>query len=252
MVHFVGAGPGAVDLITVRGAELLRRAGVIVYAGSLVNPALLGYAGPDCALYNSAELTLERILDILRAAHHEGREAVRLHTGDPGLYGAVREQADALDRLGIPFDFTPGVPSFCGASAALGREYTLPGGSQTVILTRFAGRTPVPAAEDLSSLARHGAAMVIFLSAAFPDEVQAALLEGAYTPDTPAAVVYKVTWPEERVCHCRLGELAHTIRAAGIRRTALILVGDFLGPAPGRSRLYDPTFSTGFRPGAAP
>ena len=201
MVHFVGAGPGAPDLITLRGAELLKKTDVVIYAGSLVNPALLGLAKEGCAVCNSAEMTLEQVLDVMKDARERGLDLVRLHTGDPCLYGAVREQMDALDALGIPWDDTPGVSSFCGAAAALGAEYTLPGVSQTAIVTRMAGRTPVPEGEALEQLASHGASMAIFLSAGMQDKVQAALLGGgAYTENTPAAIVYKATWPEEKIC----------------------------------------------------
>ena len=178
MVHFVGAGPGAPDLITRRGAALLQKADCIIYAGSLVNPALLGLAKADCAIYNSAEMTLEQVLDVMRQMEAAGKITVRLHTGDPCLYGAIREQMDVLDAEGIPYDDTPGVSSFCGAAAALNAEYTLPTVSQTVIITRMEGRTPVPEKEKLASLAAHGATMVIFLSIGLVDKVQQALLEG--------------------------------------------------------------------------
>ena len=250
MVHFVGAGPGAQDLITLRGAELLKGAGVIIYAGSLVNPALLGLAREDCRIYNSAELTLEQVLDVMKSAQGEGLDTVRLHTGDPCLYGAIREQMDELDRLGIPWDDTPGVSSFCGAAAALGAEYTLPGVSQTVIITRMVGRTPVPGGEELEKLASHGASMAIFLSAGMQERVQAALLRGgAYTSRTPAAIVYKATWPEEKIVRCTVGTLAAAGDRAGIWKTALILVGGFLGQTYERSKLYDPAFTTEFRQG---
>ena len=247
MVHFVGAGPGAPDLITRRGAALLADADCIIYAGSLVNPALLGLAKPGCAIYNSAEMTLEQVLDTIRAAEKAGGTTVRLHTGDPCLYGAIREQMDALDADGIPYDDTPGVSSFCGAAAAACAEYTLPGVSQTVIITRMAGRTPVPEREGIAALAAHGATMVVFLSAGMLDGLQAALLQGAYTPDTPAALVYKPTWPEEKVVRCRLGALAQAGRENNISKTALVLVGDFLAPDYERSKLYDPSFATEFR-----
>ena len=247
MVHFVGAGPGAPDLLTLRGAELLRRADVVIYAGSLVNPALLGLCKTDCRVWNSAELTLEQVLDLMREA--ADRTVVRLHTGDPSLYGAVREQMDALDRLGIPWDLTPGVSSFCGAAAAAGVEYTLPGVSQSVILTRMPGRTPVPEGEDMAALAAHGATMVIFLSAGLLEPLQTQLLRGAYTQDTPAALVYRATWPEERVARCTVGTLAETGRKYDIHRTALVLVGDVLGSDYRRSSLYDPAFTTGYREG---
>ncbi len=247
MIRFVGAGPGAPDLLTLRGAELLARADCVIYAGSLVNPALLGLTKPGCALFNSAEMTLEQVIAQMEAQEALHHETVRLHTGDPSLYGAIREQMDALDARGIPYDVAPGVSSLSGAAAALQVEYTIPGVNQTVIVTRMAGRTPVPAGQDIASLAAHGAAMVIFLSAGMLDALQAELLRGAYTEETPAALVYKATWPEERLLRCRLGDLAAVGREAGVRRTALVLVGDFLRQAGERSRLYDPAFSTGYR-----
>lgn len=249
MVHFVGAGPGAPDLLTLRGARLLGEADVIIYAGSLVNPAVLALAGTDCSIYNSAEMTLEQVLEVMKDAERTRRTIVRLHTGDPSLYGAVREQMDALDEAGIAYDDTPGVSSLCGAAAALNAEYTLPGVSQTVIISRLAGRTSVPEKENLAALASHGASMVLFLSAGMLEEVQEALLQGAYTASTPAAIVYKATWPEEKIVRCTVGTLAESGRKAGIRRTALILAGDFLQPEYERSRLYDPAFTTGFRKG---
>ena len=208
MVHFVGAGPGAPDLITQRGAAFLQAADCIIYAGSLVNPALLGLAKPGCAIYNSAEMTLEQVLDVMRRMEAAGKTTVRLHTGDPCLYGAIREQMDALAADGICYDDTPGVSSFCGAAAALNAEYTLPMVSQTVIITRMEGRTPVPERERLASLAAHGATMVIFLSAGMLEALSEELQKGAYTADTPAALVYKATWPEEKGVRCTVGTLA--------------------------------------------
>ena len=249
MVHFVGAGPGAPDLITRRGAALLQTADCIIYAGSLVNPALLGLAGPDCTIYNSAEMTLEQVLAVMKENEAAHKTTVRLHTGDPCLYGAIREQMDALDAMGIAYDDTPGVSSFCGAAAALNAEYTLPGVSQTVIITHMEGRTPVPEGERLAALAVHGATMVIFLSIGLIDRVQDALLQGTYTAATPAAVVYKATWPEQKIIHCTVGTLAESTRAAGITKTALIVVGDFLAAQYDRSKLYDPAFTTEFRRG---
>lgn len=251
MVHFVGAGPGAPDLITVRGAALLQSADCIIYAGSLVNPALLELAKPGCAVYNSARMTLPQVLDIMRAQEAQGRTTVRLHTGDASLYGAIREQMDALAAQGIAFDDTPGVSSFCGAAAALNAEYTLPGVSQSVIITRMAGRTPVPEGERIAALAAHGASMVLFLSSGMLGGLQAELLKGAYTENTPAAIVYKATWPEEQVLRCTLGTLAQCGRAAGIHKTALVLVGDFLAGEYAHSKLYDPAFTTEFRQGTA-
>ena len=247
MVHFVGAGPGAPDLITLRGAALLKQADVIIYAGSLVNPALLELARADCEVHNSAEMTLEQVIGVMKQAEAAGKTTVRLHTGDPCVYGAIREQMDALDELGIPYDDVPGVSSFCGAAAALRAEYTLPGVSQSVILTRLAGRTPVPEAESLASMASHGASMAVFLSGGMLERVQEELLKGAYTEDTPAALVYKATWPEEKTVRCTVGTLAQAGEEHGIRKTALVLVGDFLDSRYERSKLYDPTFTTEFR-----
>ena len=249
MVHFVGAGPGGPDLITLRGAELLKQADCVVYAGSLVNPALLGFVREGVPVYNSAHMTLEQVLEVLEQTERTGGNTVRLHTGDPCLYGAVREQMDQLDRRGIPWDVTPGVSSFCGAAAAAGVEYTLPGVSQSVIITRMAGRTPVPERESIASLARHGCTMVVFLSAGMLEGLSAELLRGAYTPDTPAALVYKATWPEEKVVHCTVGTLAQAGRDHHISKTALVLVGDFLSHQYQRSLLYHPGFSTEYRTG---
>lgn len=251
MIYFVGAGAGAPDLITVRGARLLSEADVIVYAGSLVNPALLEGRKADCAVYDSARMTLEEVLAVMIPAAREGRLVVRLHTGDPCVYGAHREQMDALDAAGIPYEICPGVSSFCGAAAALRAEYTLPGVSQTVILTRMEGRTPVPERERIEALAAHGASMVVFLSAGRLAELSRRLLEGGYTPDTPAAIVYKATWPDEKVIRTTVAGLAEAGEREGITKTALITVGGFLGDGYGRSKLYDPTFTTGFREGKA-
>ena len=247
MVHFVGAGPGAVDLITLRGKALLEKADLVIYAGSLVNPLLLGYCREDCRIYNSAKLSLEQVLSLIYEAEEEGKRTVRLHTGDPSLYGAIREQMDALKEKGIAYDLTPGVSSFCGAAAAAEAEYTLPGISQTVIITRMAGRTPVPEKEAMAELAKHGASMVIFLSAGLLEQVEEALLQGAYTEESPCAIVYKATWPEERVCYTRLGSLSKCAKENQITHTALVLVGEFLGASYERSKLYDPSFTTGFR-----
>lgn len=250
MVHIVGAGCGAADLITVRGAGLLARADQVIYAGSLVNPELLSYTRSGTPCHDSARLALEEVLELIQAGEEKGWDTVRLHTGDPCLYGAIREQMDALEERGIPYDVTPGVSSFCGAAAAVPAEYTLPGVSQSVIITRMAGRTPVPEREELRSLAAHGATMVLFLSAGMLEEVQGQLLAGgAYREDTPAAIVYKASWPEEAVYRCTVGTLAETARAHQVQRTALILVGDFLGEDYRRSLLYDPGFSHGFREG---
>lgn len=252
MVYFVGAGSGAVDLITVRGARLLEAADVIIYAGSLVNPELLSYAREGCSLHDSASMTLEEVLSVILAAEHKGLMTVRLHTGDPCLYGAIREQMDALAANNIAYTVVPGVSSFCGAAAALRAEYTLPGVSQTVIITRMAGRTPVPEAEAIQSLAAHGSTMVIFLSSGLIPQLSEKLLAGgAYTADTPAAIVYKATWPDEKVFRCTLGTLARTAEVNHITKTALITVGGFLEDDYLRSKLYDPTFTTEFRKGVS-
>ena len=248
MIQFVGAGSGAADLITVRGSRLLSEADVIVYAGSLVNPELLGYAKPGCRIYDSAKMTLEEVLDVMIPADRAGQAVVRLHTGDPCLYGAIREQMDALDAAGVSYEVVPGVSSFCGAAAALKAEYTLPDVSQTVIITRMAGRTPVPERERIRALASHGSTMVLFLSTGLiPKLVEELLSGGAYTADTPAALVYKATWPDERVFRCTVGTLAETAKENHITKTALITVGGFLGNEYERSKLYDPTFTTEFR-----
>lgn len=247
MVHFVGAGPGAVDLITLRGARLLAEADVIIYAGSLVNPELLNNRKNGCKIYNSASMTLEEVLSVMKSAHTENCEVVRLHTGDPSLYGAIREQMDALTALGIPYDVTPGVSSFSGAAAALQAEYTLPDVSQTVIITRAEGRTPVPEKEQLRSLAAHQSTMVLFLSTGLLEKVEQELVAGGYSPETPAAIVYKATWPDEKVFRCTVATLTETARKNGIKQTALITIGNFLGQNYDRSKLYDPAFTHGCR-----
>lgn len=249
MVNFVGAGCGAADLITVRGAKLLEKADVIIYAGSLVNPALLDYAKEDCEIHNSAKMTLDQVIDVIVRANSEGKEIVRLHTGDPSVFGAHREQMDRLNALGIEYEICPGVSSFCGAAAALKAEYTLPNVSQSVIITRMAGRTPVPAGESIRSFAAHGATMVIFLSAGMTEGLQRELLAGGYTEETPAAIVYKASWPDQKVMRCTVGTLHQTAVDNNIGNLALICVGGFLGNDYELSKLYDPTFTTAFRKG---
>ena len=247
MVHIVGAGCGATDLITLRGKRFLEEADVIVYAGSLVNRELLQFAKPGCAIYDSAKMTLEEILEVVAAAERAGKTTVRLHTGDPSLYGAIGEQMREFDRQGIDYDITPGVSSFSGAAAALKTEYTLPDVSQTVIISRAAGNTPVPEADSLRSLAAHRATMVLFLSAGLLEQVTEELIAGGYPPETPAAIVYKATWDDEKVCRCTVATLAETAKQNGITKTALITVGGFLTSEFTRSHLYNPAFSTGFR-----
>ena len=247
MVHFVGAGSGAVDLITVRGARLLQQADVIIYAGSLVNKQLLEMAKEGCQLYDSAQMTLEQVIDAIAAAEAAGKTTVRLHTGDPSIYGAVREQFDQLLSRGIAYDVCPGVSSFCGAAAALKTEYTLPDVSQTVIITRAAGRTSVPERESIRALAAHQATMVLFLSTSLTKTLQQELQAGGYPGTTPAAVVYKATWPEERIYRCTVETLHKTVTENGLTKTALIVVGECMGERYLRSLLYHPGFSTGFR-----
>lgn len=245
MIYFVGAGSGAPDLITVRGANLIKKADVIVYAGSLVNPEILNDRKDTCQIYNSAKMTLEEVIQVMIPAERAGKLVVRLHTGDPCVYGAHREQMDWLDKEGIKYEICPGVSSFCGAAAALKAEYTLPDVSQTVILTRMEGRTPVPPKEKIELLASHNATMVIFLSAGRLDELSKRLVEGGYSKDTPAAIVYKATWPDEKVIYTTVSKLAQD--GQGITKTALITVGNFLGNEYNRSKLYDPSFTTEFR-----
>ena len=252
MITFVGAGPGAEDLITVRGQNLLKEADIVVYAGSLVNPGLLSLCREDCEIYNSAKMTLEEVMDVMTAGEKSGKKVVRLHTGDPCLYGAIREQMDELEKLDIPYEVCPGVSSFCGAAAALGAEYTLPGVSQSVVITRMAGRTPVPERESIKSFAAHQATMVIFLSTGMLKELSAELISGGYDPDTPAAIVYKATWPEEKVLRCTVKDLAETAAGADVTKTALIVVGRILEGEYERSKLYDPSFTTEFREASAP
>lgn len=247
VVYFVGAGPGDPELITVRGADLLRRAGVVVYAGSLVNPALLNLCSPGAVIYDSAGMHLAEIVEVMAQAAHQGRLVVRLHTGDPSLYGAIQEQMDALADRGIDSRVIPGVSSFFAAAAALRQELTLPEVTQTVILTRLAGRTAVPEAEEMRQLARHQATMCIFLSVHMIRELVAELLAGGYPADTPVAVVHRASWPDEQIVRGTLADIAGRVSAAGIKKTALIIVGRVLAGSYIPSRLYDAEFSHGCR-----
>ena len=248
MVHFVGAGSGAPDLITLRGKKFLEEADVIIYAGSLVNPQLLEYAKAGCQIYNSAKMTLEEVLDVMFDAEEKGLTTVRLHTGDPSLYGAIREQMDVLEEKGIAFDYCPGVSSFCGAASALNLEYTLPDVSQSVIITRMAGRTPVPEKESIESFAAHHATMVVFLSTGMLEELSRRLIAGGYSEDTPAAIVYKATWEDEKTFICTVGTLAQTAKENNITKTALMIIGDVVEHSHyNRSELYNPEFTTEFR-----
>jgi len=247
MVNFVGAGPGAADLITVRGQKLLMEADVIIYAGSLVNPEHLEIAKKGCQIYDSASMTLEEVIKVMKEAEAQGKMTVRLHTGDPSIYGAIREQMDLLDPIGIEYEVIPGVSACFGAAASLKAEYTLPNVSQTVIITRMAGRTPVPEKEEISRLAQHQATMVIFLSTGLLEPLRERLLLGGYKGDTPAAIVYKASWPDEKVFRGTVDTLPQIARENGIVKTALIVVGEFLGDTYDRSKLYDPTFTHEFR-----
>lgn len=250
MIHFVGAGSGAADLITLRGKKFLEEADVVIYAGSLVNPQLLEYTKEGSSIYNSAKMTLEEVLEVMTTAEQKGKNTVRLHTGDPCLYGAIREQMDILDEKGIAYDYCPGVSSFCGAASALNLEYTLPNVSQSVIITRMAGRTPVPEKESIESFAAHHATMVVFLSTGLLEELSKRLIAGGYEPDTPAAIVYKATWEDEKSFVCTVETLAQTARENHITKTALMIIGDAVAHhSYERSKLYDPGFTTEFRKG---
>lgn len=250
-IHFIGAGPGDPELITVKGKRLIEEADVIIYAGSLVNAQVLEGAKQDARIYNSAGMTLPEVIAVMKEGAEQGLQVVRVHTGDPSIYGAHREQMAELDRLGIAYDVVPGVSSFLAAAAALRREYTLPGISQTVILTRMEGRTPVPEREQIEALAAHQATMVIFLSVGEIERLCERLQAGGYPADTPAAVVYKASWEDETIVTGTLSDLADQVKRAGIRKTALVAVGRFLGDTFELSKLYDETFSHEYRKGRA-
>jgi precorrin-4/cobalt-precorrin-4 C11-methyltransferase len=248
MVYFVGAGSGAVDLITVRGMRLLGQADVIIYAGSLVNPELLKYAKSECEIHDSARLTLEEVIDIISKAENKGKMTVRLHTGEPSIYGAVREQMDELDKLGISYESCPGVSACFGAAASLNIEYTLPDISQTLIITRMEGRTKVPTGESIESLSSHHASMAIYLSSGMLKELGERLIAGGYAKDTPCALVYKATWEDEQAYICTIETLYETANEHNITKTAIVLVGDVITHQKySKSRLYAPDFSTEFR-----
>ena len=251
MINFVGAGSGAVDLITLRGHKLLSEADVIIYAGSLVNPELLTYKKEGAEVYNSATMTLEEVIDVMLKAEKENKMTVRLHTGDPCIYGAIREQMDLLDKQNIEYKVCPGVSAFCGAASSLNAEYTLPDVSQSVIITRMAGRTPVPEKEEIEKLASHNATMVIFLSTGLLEELEKRLIKGGYSENTPAAIVYKATWDDEKVVRCTVSTLAESAKKNNITKTALMIVGDVLDCKYNRSELYNPTFTTEFRQATA-
>ena len=249
MIYFIGAGPGDPELITVKGKRLIDEADIIIYAGSLVNPQVLSGAKPEAEIYNSATMNLEEVLDVMKRGVAEGKRVVRGHTGDPSIYGAHREQMVELDKLGIPYEIVPGVSSFLAAAASLKKEYTLPGVSQTVILTRMEGRTAVPEREQIEALAAHQATMVIFLSVGEIETLSKRLQAGGYPADTPAAVVYKASWEDQKIVTGTLTDIAEKVKEAGIRKTALVTVGRFLGDTFELSKLYDAHFTTEFRKG---
>ena len=246
-VYFVGAGPGDPDLITVKGRRLLSEADVVIYAGSLVNPALLAATRESCEIHNSASMTLQEVIAVMQKAVAAEKMVVRLHTGDPSIYGAIQEQIDYLNPLGIRWEVIPGVSSFLASAAALGQEYTLPGISQTVIITRMEGRTPVPDREKIRSLAEHQATMCIFLSVHMFADLVRDLMAGGYPADTPVAVVEKASWPEQRIFRGTLTTIADQLAAAGVNRTAMVIIGKVLAGEYERSRLYAPEFGHMFR-----
>lgn len=247
LVYIVGAGPGDPELITVKGQKLLQQADVVIYAGSLVNPALLEETKAGAAIYNSATMTLDEVIDIIVAAVEQGKLVVRLHTGDPAIYGAIQEQMDRLKSSNIEFTVIPGVSSFLATAAALKQEYTLPGVSQTVIITRLEGRTPVPDKEKLASLAAHEATMCIFLSVHMLNDVVTELVAGGYAPETPVAIVQKASWPEQKILRGRLTTIATIVATEKIDRTAMIVVGKVLDSDYELSCLYSPNFAHMYR-----
>ena len=247
MISFIGAGPGDPELLTIKGKRLIDEADVIIYAGSLVNPDVLSGRKKDAVVHNSAYMHLDEVIDVMEKAEKEGKKCVRVHTGDPAIYGAHREQMDRLDKLGIGYEVIPGVSSFLATAAVLNAEYTLPGKSQTVILTRMEGRTPMPDGEKLIDLARHHSTMVIFLSIGFLDTMTKTLIDAGYAPETPVAVVYKATWPDQKIIRGNLTDIEAKVKAEGITKTALTVVGDFLGDDYELSKLYDKHFTTEFR-----
>jgi len=250
MVYFVGAGSGAADLITVRGMRLLEKANIIIYTGSLVNPELLDYAHKDSLKYNSAYMTLDEVIDVIKDAEKESKVTVRLHTGEPSLYGAVREQMDELDRFGINYESCPGVSACFGAASSMNLEYTLPGVSQSLIITRMEGKTKVPEKESIESFAHHNASMAIYLSSGMLFELSKRLIDGGYSEDTPAAIIYKATWPDEKIINTKVKDIGIAGKENNITKTAIVLVGAVLNKSDyQKSRLYAPDFETEFRHG---
>lgn len=249
MIYFIGAGPGDPELLTVKGKKIIDCADIIIYAGSLVNEKVLDTRKPEAVVYNSAYMTLEEVVAVMVDGVRRGLLVARVHTGDPSIFGAIREQMDALEKEGLDYEVIPGVSSFLGAAASLRKEYTLPGVSQTVILTRMEGKTPVPSREKISELAKHKATMIIFLSVGMIEQL-CEMLKESYAPNTPAAVVYKATWEDEKIIRGTLEDIAPKVLAAGITKTALTIVGDFLGDDYELSKLYDKAFTTEFRKGS--
>ncbi|WP_127447598.1 precorrin-4 C(11)-methyltransferase [Veillonella sp. 3310] len=246
-VHIVGAGPGDPELITRKGYRLVQEADVVIYAGSLVNPAILEACKEGCEIHNSASMSLDNVLAVTKASVAEGKTVVRLHTGDPAIYGAIQEQMDALKEMGITYDVTPGVSSFLATAAALQQEYTLPNVTQTVIITRMEGRTPMPEKEKLSMLASHGATMCIFLSVQMIDKVAAELIEGGYDKTTPVAIVVKASWPDQRIIRGTLETIADVVAEEGVIRQAMIVVSRVLDTDYELSKLYDKGFAHMYR-----
>ncbi|EPY6471029.1 precorrin-4 C(11)-methyltransferase [Clostridium sporogenes] len=247
-VYFIGAGPGDPDLITVKGRDILTKADVVIYAGSLVSKEHLDYCKEDIEVYNSASMTLKEVIKVIEKAHNENKSIVRLHTGDPSIYGAIKEQMDELDKLNICYEVVPGVSSFTAAAASIKKEFTLPGVSQTLILTRVEGRTPVPEKEDLEVLASRGASMALFLSVGMIDKVALKLKKG-YGRNVPIAVIQRATWQDEKVVIGTLDDIAKKVKDANITKTAQILVGDFIDCKYDKSLLYDEKFTHEFRKG---
>lgn len=246
-VHFIGAGPGDKELITLKGYKLLSSADIVIYAGSLVNPELLDYCKESCEIHNSAVMNLQEIIDVMKRGTDEGKSVVRLQTGDFSIYGSIREQVEELNKVNINFDCTPGVSSFLGAASSMGVEYTVPEISQSLIITRMEGRTPVPSKESLESFAEHQTSMVIFLSVQEIEKVVERLVEGGYPRDTPVAVIYKATWKDEKTVRGSLDDIAEKVKENNINKTALIMVGKFLGDQYFNSKLYDEEFKHEYR-----
>ncbi|WP_434301852.1 precorrin-4 C(11)-methyltransferase [Clostridium botulinum] len=247
-VYFIGAGPGDPDLITVKGRDILTKADVVIYAGSLVSKEHLDYCKEGVEVYNSASMTLQEVINVIQKAHNENKSIVRLHTGDPSIYGAIKEQMDELDKLNICYEVVPGVSSFSAAAASIKKEFTLPGVSQTLILTRVEGRTPVPEKEDLEVLASRGASMALFLSVGMIDKVALKLKKG-YGRNVPIAVIQRATWQDEKAVIGTLDDIAKKVKDANITKTAQILVGDFIDCKYDKSLLYDEKFTHEFRKG---